>query len=148
MHFSKTLPSIFSEILYAALAGSLRYLSKTFPNSIANDKESIRQVNVPNKGAIAGIPDDVAVEVPARVDGGGVHRIAGKSLPRRIMKYVIYPRMMRMEWALEAFLEGGRDLLFEWLITDPRTKSLQQIKEVIDALLSLPENEEMAKHFS
>lgn len=117
-------------------------------NSIANDKESIRQVNVPNRGTIAGIPDDVAVEVPARVDGEGVHRIAGKSLPRRMMKYVIYPRMIRMEWALEAFLEGGRDLLFEWLIVDPRTKSPRQIEKVIDALLSLPENKEMARHFS
>ena len=117
-------------------------------NSIANNEESIRQVNVPNRGAIAGIPNDVTVEIPARVEGGGVHRITGKRLPERIMKYVIYPRMMRMEWALEAFLEGGRDLLFEWLITDPRTKSPQHVDEVINALLSIPENREMARHFN
>jgi alpha-galactosidase len=56
--------------------------------------------------------------------------------------------MMRMEWALEAFLEGGRDLLFEWLIIDPRTKSNEQAEAAIDAILSMPENEEMRKHFS
>ncbi len=117
-------------------------------NSIANDERGIYQVNIPNRGAITGIPDDVAVEVPAVVDGKGVHRIPGKSLPKRVMKYVIYPRMTRMEWALEAFLEGGRDLLFEWLIVDPRTGSIKQVEEVIDALLSLPENKEMARHFS
>ncbi|MEM1582714.1 MAG: alpha-glucosidase/alpha-galactosidase, partial [Candidatus Bathyarchaeia archaeon] len=69
------------------------------------------------------------------------------SLPKNIMKYVMYPRMIRMEWALEAFLEGGRDLLFDWLIVDPRTKNTKQVEAVIDDLLSLPENKEMAEHF-
>ncbi|MCD6444160.1 alpha-glucosidase/alpha-galactosidase [Candidatus Bathyarchaeota archaeon] len=116
-------------------------------DSIANDRKGVYQVNIPNKGMIAGIPDDVVVEVPAEVDGKGLHRIYSGSLPKRVMNYVIYPRMLRMEWALEAFLEGGRDLLFEWLIVDPRTKSNEQVENVIDDLLSLPGNEEMAKHF-
>ncbi|NHV07467.1 MAG: alpha-glucosidase/alpha-galactosidase, partial [Thaumarchaeota archaeon] len=57
------------------------------------------------------------------------------------------PRMMRAEWALEAFLEGGREKLFEWIIVDPRTKSTEQVNHVIDAVLSVPGNEEMAKHY-
>ncbi|MEM3716350.1 MAG: alpha-glucosidase/alpha-galactosidase [Candidatus Bathyarchaeia archaeon] len=116
-------------------------------SSIANDEEGLYQVNILNKGVISGIPDDVAVEVPAKVDGKGVHRVQVSSLPKKIMNYVMYPRMMRMEWALEAFLEGGRDLLFDWLIIDPRTKSTKQVEETISDLLSLPENMEMAKHF-
>jgi len=116
-------------------------------NSIVNDEEGLYQVNVLNNGVINGVPDNVAVEVPAKVDGRGVHRMQVSSLPKSIMKYVLYPRMIRMEWALEAFLEGGRDLLFDWLIMDPRTKSTKQVETVINDLLSLPENEEMAKHF-
>ncbi|MGB9896088.1 MAG: alpha-glucosidase/alpha-galactosidase, partial [Thermoproteota archaeon] len=68
-------------------------------------------------------------------------------LPRSVVNYVLYPRMMRAEWALEAFLEGGREKLFEWLIVDPRTKSTEQVNQVIDAILSIPGNEEMAKHY-
>lgn len=117
-------------------------------SSIANNEKGVYQVNVLNQGAINGIPDDVTVEVPAEVDGKGVHRIPMGSLPKRVMKYVIYPRMMRMEWALEAFTEGGRDTIFEWLIVDPRTRSTKQVEQVIDEILSLPENKEMAKHFS
>ncbi len=116
-------------------------------DSIANDRKGVYQVNILNKGVISGIPDNVAVEVPAEVDSKGVHRIPVEGLPKRIMKYVIYPRMLRMEWALEAFLEGGRDLLFDWLIVDPRTKSSEQVEKTIDAILSLPGNEEMARHF-
>jgi len=105
-------------------------------------------VNIPNRGVINGIPDDVVVEIPAEIDARGPHGIQVKSLPKRIMNYSIYPRMMRMEWALEAFLEGGRDLLFEWLINDTRTRSVRQVNETIDDLLSIPENKEMAEHFS
>jgi len=116
-------------------------------DSITNDRKGVYQVNVMNQGVIPGIPDDVAVEIPAEIDGKGVHRISVERLPKRIMNYVIYPRYIRMEWALEAFLEGGRDTLFDWVIVDVRTKNTKQADGVIDALLSIPENEEMAKHF-
>jgi len=116
-------------------------------NSIANDEPGIYQVNIPNLGTIPGIPDNVAVEIPAKVDGRGIHRIPLGRLPSRVLKLALYPRMMRMEWALEAFLEGGRDHLSNWLLSDPRTKSPKQAEEVIDDLLAIPENREMAKHF-
>ncbi|MEM3648377.1 MAG: alpha-glucosidase/alpha-galactosidase, partial [Thermoproteota archaeon] len=116
-------------------------------DSLMNDKEGIYQVNVLNKGVIEDLPDNVAVEIPARVDEKGVHRMRVEKLPKRIVNYVLRPRMMRMEWALEAFLEGGRDALFEWLIIDPRTKSTEQVNQVIDEILSMPENLEMARHF-
>lgn len=116
-------------------------------DSLVNDREGVYQVNVLNNDAIDGLPADVAVEIPARVDGRGVHRMIVERLPKRIVNYVLRPRMMRMEWALEAFLEGGRDLLFEWLMVDPRTKSTEQVNQVIDDLLRMPENGEMAMHF-
>ncbi len=106
------------------------------------------QVNVPNEGVLPGIPNNVAVEIPVKIDGKGVHRKPLQPLPPKVMKYVIMPRMMRMEWALEAFLKGGRNQLFNWLIVDPRTNSTKQVEDVIDAILKIPGNEEMAKHFS
>ncbi|HID91322.1 TPA: alpha-glucosidase/alpha-galactosidase, partial [Candidatus Bathyarchaeota archaeon] len=38
-------------------------------DAIVNDREGIFQVNIPNDGAISGIPDDVVVEIPAVVSG-------------------------------------------------------------------------------
>ncbi|MCS7111190.1 MAG: alpha-glucosidase/alpha-galactosidase [Ignisphaera sp.] len=106
------------------------------------------QTNILNNGVVSGVPDNVAVEIPVKVDGKGVHRRQLAPLPSKVHKYVIIPRLMRMEWALEAFLKGGRDTLFNWLIVDPRTKSTKQVEETIDAILKIPGNEEMAKHFS
>ncbi|MEM3679029.1 MAG: alpha-glucosidase/alpha-galactosidase, partial [Candidatus Bathyarchaeia archaeon] len=104
-------------------------------------------VNVINKGRIPNLPDDVAVEIPVKVDGKGIHPIPNGSIPSRIYKYSMLPRITRVEWALEANLKGGRDTLFQWLIVDVRTKSMKQVEDVIDAILRLPDNEEMAKHF-
>jgi len=64
-------------------------------NSIANDEKGLYQVNILNNGVINGVPDNVAVEIPAKVDGKGVHRMQVSSLPKSIIKYVLYPRMMR-----------------------------------------------------
>lgn len=106
------------------------------------------QVNTLNRDCIPGIPGNLAVEVPARVNGRGVQPVVTTKLPSKILKYVIIPRLMRAEWAIEAFLTGGRDHLFNWLIMDPRTKSTKQVEEVIDAILKIPGNEEMARHYS
>ena len=84
--------------------------------SIAADVPRKYQVNILNNGLIPGIPDSVAVEVPAVIDGGGVRRISVTPPNNRVSPHVLLPRMMRMEWALHAFLEPSKDALLEWLI--------------------------------
>jgi alpha-galactosidase len=116
-------------------------------DAIVNDREGMFQVNVPNGGAVDGVPSDVVVEVPALVGSRGVQRLHVGRLPERLMLHVIVPRMLRMEWALEAYLEGGRDLLTEWLLSDPRTKSFTQAEETIKEILALPFNKEMSEHY-
>ncbi|MCX8162622.1 MAG: alpha-glucosidase/alpha-galactosidase [Candidatus Bathyarchaeota archaeon] len=105
-------------------------------------------VNVMNKGAIPNIQGDVAVETHVKVDRRGIHPIQKDAIPDKIYRYAILPRVMRAEWALEANLKGGRDSLIHWLIMDLRTKSMKQIEDVIDDILKLPGNEDMARHFS
>ena len=145
--------------IYDAMANPTIRLVQVFPpkpsgeqiidiiDSIVNNKPRKYQVNILNQGIIPGIPDNVAVEVPAIIDAKGIHRISVTPPNNKIIKYVLYPRYMRMEWALEAFLEGGRDVLLEWLLYDVRTKSTKQAEEAIDAMLKVPGSEEMALHF-
>ena len=117
-------------------------------DAIANDQETMFQVNVPNNGAVDDIPDDVVVEVPALVSRNGVRRLSVGRLPKRLMLHAIVPRMLRMEWALEAFLEGNREKLIEWLLNDPRTKSAKQAEDTVREILKLPFNKQMAAHYS
>jgi len=42
---------------------------------------------------------------------------------------------------------GDIDIIKELLYRDPRTQSEEQVEKVIEETLSLPENEEMRKHY-
>ena len=52
-----------------------------------------------------------------------------------------------MEWNLEAYLSGEREMLAEILIRDPRTQSEKQAREALEEILAQPENREMAAHY-
>ena len=118
-------------------------------NALLNNEKVDLILNLPNNGTIPGIPDDVAVEIPVYADKDGIHRYKiDPPLPERITKMYLYPRIMRMEWALEAFLTRDRKVLEEFLIRDQRTESYDQVVKVIDEILALPGNEEMRKHYS
>ncbi len=116
-------------------------------NALANDVRGTYQVNAINRGIFEGIHDDVAVETPSVIDVKGIHRSGGRRLPRKVMNFSILPRIQRMEWALEAFLDGGKETLLEWLMADPRTRTNKQAERVVDDLLKMDENRIMAKHF-
>lgn len=116
-------------------------------DAIANDKEMMLQLNVPNNGAIAGIPDDVVVEVPVVVSGRGIQAIRVGGLPSRLMLDVMVPRMQRMERILQAFLESDRRGLLLSILDDHRTKSFEQSKALLDEILAQPWNAEAAKHY-
>lgn len=116
-------------------------------NSIHNDKEAIYQVNVPNNGTIPGVSHNVVVEVPGAVSAKGVRPVQVTPLSKRVLEMVIKLRIYRMELGLDAFLTGDKDVLIEELLSDPRTKNLEQAEAVLNALMSLEFNKGMAEHY-
>jgi alpha-galactosidase len=105
-------------------------------------------VNIPNKGILKDIPDDVVVEIPAIVDENGIHpEKIDPPLKDEVIRTYLYPRMARMELAVRGFMERDFDYIKEILYRDPRTKSDEQVEKVLDGILSLPENKEMRKHY-
>ncbi|MDI3472402.1 MAG: hypothetical protein PWQ20_1127 [Thermotogaceae bacterium] len=120
-----------------------------FINALTNGKKVRLFLNILNNGIISKVPEDVVVEVPVWVDKTGIHpEKIEPDLTDRIKKFFLLPRIMRMEMALEAFVTGDRKVLEEILIRDPRTKSYEQVKAVIDEILDLPFNKEMKEHYS
>ena len=116
-------------------------------DAIAHDQETMLQLNIPNRGSIPDIPDNVVVEVPALVNGRGIQGVHVGELPKRLMSYVLMPRMGRMERVLQAFLDGDRKSLLLMLMEDPRARSLEQAKALLDELLAQPWNSEAAAHY-
>lgn len=119
-----------------------------FIDALLNDQGARFVLNIPNDGILSGIPRAVAVEVPAWVDKDGIHPEAIEPpLPPRVVNYYLYPRMIRMEMALDASLTGDLRVLKEVLYRDPRTRSDAQVEAVLAEILDLPENVEMKRHY-
>ena len=93
-------------------------------DAIANDRGTTWPVNVPNRGcALAGFPEDLVVEVPARVSAAGIEPIALDPLPRHLRGLILalgeYQAM-----AAEAAWSGSRRDAVRALASHPLVGSL------------------------
>jgi alpha-galactosidase len=116
-------------------------------DAIANDQPGIFQVNVPNKGCIEGIAGDVVVEANAQIDRGGVRLLHVGRLPEKVMLMALLPRILRCEQELAAYTLRDRGMLEYLVLQDHRTRSLEHAQQVVQRLLDVPWNEDLARHF-
>ncbi len=113
-------------------------------DALVNDNEYRAQVNVLNNGALPGLPDDVAVEVPAVVNRMGIQPIRVEPLPNKVMLECIYPDWLEMERTLEALLSGDKSMLLFGVLQSHQTRSYDQAVDVFNALFDIEPNEPMA----
>jgi len=119
-----------------------------FINALSGGPEARLILNLQNQGVISGLPDDVVVEIPVVVRKDGLYpEKLEPDLTWRIKEMYLMPRILRMRWALEAFLSQDKRVLEEFLVRDPRTRSFEQIQAVLEEIMSLPINEELARCF-
>lgn len=116
-------------------------------NALANNRGGFFQVNVPNRGALAGVADNVVVEVPAYVDATGVHPLRVTPLPPKLMLEQILPHVLEMERELLAFKTGDRAMLLYNALMSHQTRSYEQAVAVLQDLLAMEGHEELAAHF-
>lgn len=113
-------------------------------DGLVNDHEGQFQVNVRNDGALPGVPDDVAVEMPAIVNKKGIQPLRVAPLPRKILLECIYPDWLRMERTLEAIKAGDKSMLLFGILESHQTRSYDQAVDTLEAILAMEPNEPMA----
>ncbi|MFH1568491.1 MAG: alpha-glucosidase/alpha-galactosidase [Gemmatimonadota bacterium] len=113
-------------------------------DGLVNDHEGQFQVNVLNRGALAGVPDDVAVEVPALVNRKGIQPLRVEPLPRKVMLECILPDWLHMERTLEAPQSGDLSMMLFSVLDSHQTRSYEQAAGVLEALLHMEPNPPMA----
>jgi alpha-galactosidase len=117
-------------------------------DALVNDRQGYFQVNVPNHGALPGIPANMVVEVPALVDGKGVRPLCVDTLPEKIMLGVLWPRWIWAERALAAYRTGDRGYLMQMLLADHRTLGWEHTEQALEQFMGMPGNEALAVHFN
>lgn len=116
-------------------------------DALTNDAEGQFQVNVPNRGALEGVADDVVVEVPAVINRKGIQPLHVGALPKKIMLEQILPKILSMERGIEAFKTGDRSMLLHNVLESHQTRSYPQAAAVLEDMLADPGNRELADHY-
>ncbi|MGI6375996.1 MAG: alpha-galactosidase [Anaerolineae bacterium] len=98
--------------------------------------------NVPNKGIITNVPEDVCVEVPVYAERGGLASIHVGALPAQCAA-LVNASVAVEEMAVEACLTGDPTLLYQAICFDPLSAtmlSLAEIKDMVNEMLEQNRN--------
>jgi alpha-galactosidase len=114
-------PSEGATELVTALGGGEPYLDET--------------VNVPNRGAIAGLPDDTVVEVPAVVGPYGIRPVRVGPLPAPVAELCRREAAL-VEAVVDAAVSGDRNLALQALLLDPMVNDIGRARAILDDYLA------------
>jgi 6-phospho-beta-glucosidase len=99
-----------------------------------NDLGQIHTVNVPNTGAVADWPADWVLEMPAKVDRGGVHPLPADPLPPACFGLISAVKMYEI-LTVQAAVHGDRNAAYQALLAHPLGPSADQVQVVLDDML-------------
>lgn len=99
------------------------------------DRPGIFYVNLPNCGAVAGLPDETVVERPALISGSGIQPLQLPDFPVTLL-----PRLARFatiyEMAVRAALEGDRGLLLGAMCEASAISDKETVRKMMEELLA------------
>ncbi len=100
------------------------------------EPRELAAVNVPNRGAIPGLPDDLVVEVPATADSTGLHPRRMAPLPEAIAA-LIRTQASIHKLLVEAYAERSKDKLLQAILLEPTVDSYRRAVAMMDEMLTL-----------
>jgi len=103
-------------------------------NSHYNNLGQIHVVNIRNNGAVKEWPADWVLELPAKVDGKGIHPLPANPLPPACFGLIAQVKMYEL-LTIEAAVHGDRNALYQALLTHPLGPSADKVQEVMDDML-------------
>ena len=118
-------------------------------DALANDIHRVLIGNIPNHGDfVPGVPRDFAVEIPLLVSKRGIEGIRTLPLPRTAISHILSDRVATVELEIESYVTGNKQRLLELIQMDPWTRSIEQADQLLEEILAIPENADMAAYFA
>jgi alpha-galactosidase len=103
--------------------------------SVIEDRREMFSVNVLNNGAVPGLPDDVALEVPGVATARGLRAIQVPDLGAPLTA-ILAQRLVSVSLAVEAARTGDRGLVVEAMIADGAVTDPERARALTDALIA------------
>jgi alpha-galactosidase len=115
--------------------------------SLVTGKERVIQVNLPNNGAISGLPDDVVVEGKGVVHNGRIQLLQVGAMPEKIMNKILWPRWAQLEQEMMAFRQHDFDMLRQLMRDDHRSRTTAQADALLEEAMNEDYNREVASWY-
>jgi alpha-galactosidase len=96
-------------------------------------------VNIPNKGFIRTLPENLAVEVPAVIDKKGAHGISFPDYPKGFAALLSNQAGVN-DLIAEAIIRGSRELALQALLADPTIDKYTPACQLLDYMLTVQED--------
>ncbi len=103
---------------------------------LTNERYEEAAVNLPNKGLIKQLPDFMAVEVPAWVDGKGIAGICLDTMPRGFAG-LLTNQVAVHDLTTQAIIEGSKYLALQALLVDPVVDRAAAAEPLIETMIEL-----------
>lgn len=116
------------------VAGGHREDAIDITYSIRADDGAVYSANLPNRGWVAGLPDDVIIEGPTMATAAGLRPIGQPPLSAGILG-TLATRFQWVETVVEAAVEGNRDKVVTALLLDGAVASFEDAEALTDELL-------------
>ena len=100
---------------------------------ISSDAGTIHIVNTRTNGAVPGMPDDVVMEIPARITKNGAEAIATSAIRPDMDSLIRSVKDFELQ-TIEAAVSGDEDLALRALITNPLGPDYSQVHKVWNRL--------------
>jgi alpha-galactosidase len=91
--------------------------------------------NIANQGAIANLPDETVVEVPALVNGLGVNGVHVGALPEPIAE-LLRREAALVEMVVDTAVTGDRNLALQTLLLDPMINDIGRARAILNDYLA------------
>ncbi|EFL26090.1 6-phospho-beta-glucosidase [Streptomyces himastatinicus ATCC 53653] len=104
-------------------------------SSLLRDSGEVRIVNAFNDGTLPFLPDDAVIEVPAAVDATGAKPLPVRPLEPLYAGLVAHVTAYE-QLALEAALKGGRERVFQALLSHPLIGQIDCAEKLTDDLIA------------
>ena len=106
-------------------------------DAIVHDRNGYElAVDIPNEGYIANLPDGAIVEVPGVVSGFGIRGMGIGCLPEPVAA-LCRTQLTVASLAVDAAVQGDKDLLLQALLVDPMVNDMDQAKAMMAEMLEL-----------
>jgi alpha-galactosidase len=101
-----------------------------------NKPLKVGAVNVVNKGYAPNLPDGMVVEIPAMIDGEGIHPLKTRKIPAAIAAMIATQGAIT-ELLYEAYVERSRYKLLQTVLLDPTVSTYSNAVHMINEMFEM-----------